>query len=144
VNAGGGAIQGRCHCGRIGFRFESAIAPQAMVLRRCGCSFCRAHAARYFSDPGGSVRFDIAEAAALRRYRFGLNSADFLICGECGVFIAATAEIEGKSYATLNANCFVLDEALTLEAPVGAYESESLEQRMARRAARWTPVAGTI
>ncbi|MFI4979828.1 MAG: GFA family protein [Nevskiales bacterium] len=140
----GGAIQGRCHCGRIGFRFDTAIAPQAMALRRCGCSFCRAHAARYFSDPDGYVRFEITRPEALRRYRFGLNSADFLICGACGVFIAATTEIEGKTYATLNANCFVLDEPLTLEAPVGAYESESLEQRMARRAERWTPVLGTI
>ncbi len=115
-----------------------------MALRRCSCSFCRAHAARYFSDPAGSVRFDIAAPAALQRYRFGLNSADFLLCRECGVFIAAATEIEGKAYATLNANCFVLDQALTLEAPVGAYESETLEQRMARRAQRWTPVVEAV
>ena len=139
----GGTIRGRCHCGRIAFRFESALAPQALSLRRCGCSFCRRHGARTTSDPAGSVRFDIAEASALRRYRFGLRSADFLLCAECGVYLGAMIEVNGRAYATLNANCFE-GEALTQDAPIVVYEGETLEQRMARRVAKWTPLVGAV
>lgn len=138
------AIRGGCHCGKIGFRFETRFAPQALPLRRCGCSFCRKHGARTTSDPAGSVRFEISDPAVLRRYRFGLRSADFLLCAECGTYLAELIEDGGKAYATLNANCFEHAELLTQDAPVVVYEGETLEQRIARRAARWTPVSGSI
>lgn len=137
-------IHGRCHCGSIGFRFETRLTPQTLPLRRCGCSFCRKHGARTTSDPAGSVRFEINDPALLRRYRFGLRSADFLLCAECGTYLAALIEDGGKVYATLNANCFEQAELLTQDAPVVIYESETLEQRMARRAERWTPVVGAV
>lgn len=133
-------IRGRCHCGAIAFEFDTAIAPAALNLRRCGCSFCRAHGARTTSDPAGSVRFVFAQPERLHRYRFGLRSADFLVCGECGVYLAAMIEHEGRGYATLNANCFELAEPLEQEAPVVRYEGETLQQRMIRRVAKWTPV----
>ena len=144
MSEAGDSIQGRCHCGRIGFRFDTALTSTALPLRRCDCSFCRRHGARTTSDPAGSVRFEIAEPAALRRYRFGLRSADFLLCAECGTYLAALIEHGGKVYATLNANCFEQAELLTQDAPVVVYESETLEQRMARRVAKWTPVSGPI
>ncbi len=144
MSAAGGTIRGRCHCGRIGFRFETRLAPQTLPLRRCDCSFCRRHGARTTSDPAGSVRFEIGDAAALRRYRFGLRSADFLLCAECGTYLAALIEHDGKAYATLNANCFEQAELLTQDAPIAIYEGETLEQRTARRVAKWTPVLGTI
>jgi len=144
VSEAGGSIRGRCHCGRIGFRFDTPLAPQDLPLRRCGCSFCRRHGARTCSDPAGSVRFEISEPAALHRYRFGLRSADFLLCAECGTYLAALIEHDGKAYATLNANCFEQAELLTQDAPMVIYESETLEQRMARRVAKWTPVSGPI
>ena len=144
MSEAGGTIRGHCHCGRIGFRFETRFTPQTLPLRRCGCSFCRRHGARTTSDPAGSVRFEISEPAALRRYRFGLRSADFLLCAECGTYLAALIETGGKAYATLNANCFEQAELLTQDAPLVVYDSETLEQRMARRVAKWTPVSGPI
>ena len=138
------AIHGRCHCGRIGFRFDTLLAPQDLPLRRCGCSFCRRHGARTTSDAAGSVQFEIGEPTALRRYRFGLRSADFLLCAECGTYLAALIETAAGAYTTLNANCFEQAEALTQDAPIVVYENETLEQRMARRVARWTPVSGGI
>jgi hypothetical protein len=135
-------IHGRCHCGRIEFQFDTALAPQQLPLRRCGCSFCRKHGARTTSDPAGTVRFSVREPQALSRYRFGLRSADFLLCAHCGAYVAAMMEHEGRGYATLNANCF--DEAALLEqeAPLVHYEAETLEQKQARRMAKWTPVSG--
>ena len=137
-------IRASCHCGRIGFCFDTPLAPQDLPLRRCGCSFCRRHGARTCTDPAGSVRFEISEPAALRRYRVGLRSADFLLCAECGTYLAALIEVGGKAYATLNANCFEQAEMLTQDAPIVVYEGETLEQRMARRVAKWTPVSGSI
>lgn len=133
-------IRGLCHCGALGFEFDSAVAPERMALRRCGCSFCRKHGARTTTDPAGSVRFVLTRPEALRRYRFGTRSADFLVCGECGAYLAAMLEHEGRSYATLNANCFELDAPLQQEAPMVHYEGESADQRRARRIAKWTPV----
>jgi hypothetical protein len=144
VSPAAGTIRGRCHCGRIGYRFDTALALEALPLRRCACSFCRRHGARTTSDAAGSVRFEIADAAALRRYRFGLRSADFLLCGKCGTYLAAVIETDAGAYATLNANCFEQADLLLQEAPLVVYEGETLEQRMARRQAKWTPVAGMI
>jgi hypothetical protein len=137
-------IHGRCHCGALGFEFDSAIAPQQLGLRRCGCSFCRKHGARTTSDPAGAVRFVLARPAALRRYRFATRSADFLLCAECGTYLAAIIEHPGHAWATLNANCFELDAPLLQEAPLVHYEAETPGQRHARRMAKWTPVQGTI
>jgi hypothetical protein len=136
-------IRGACHCGAIGFTFDTALAPEALNLRRCGCSFCRKHGARTTSDPAGSVRFIMHRPDLLRRYRFGLRTADFLVCGGCGAYLAAMIEVAGRGYATLNANCFELDEVLGQEAPLVRYEEETAEQRIARRVARWTPVEAT-
>lgn len=136
-------IHGRCHCGRIEFHFDTALTPQQLPLRRCGCSFCRKHGARTTSDPAGTVRFGVRESQDLRRYRFGLHTADFLLCARCGAYLAAMIKHEGRAYATLNANCFDDVAVLEQEAPLVHYEGETAEQRRARRMARWTPVSGS-
>ena len=134
-------ITGRCHCGALRFEFETAIAPAALGLRCCGCSFCRKHGARTTSDPAGRVRFVHPRPDALRRYRFGLRTADFLLCGECGAYLAALIESGSRAWATLNANCFELDAALEQHAQPVRYEAETAQQKKARRMAKWTPVA---
>lgn len=73
------------------------------------------------------------------RYRFGANTADYLICPRCGIYVGATAELEGGLFATLNLNAF--DEpCLELEAAPVSYEGESVEGKAARRRERWTPL----
>lgn len=134
------SIHGRCHCGALAFEFHTAQEPRQLGLRSCACGFCRKHGARTTSDPAGSVRFTHPRPEALRRYRFGTRSADFLLCAECGAYLGAVMEHHGRAYATLNANCFELDPPLAQAAPPVHYEAETLEQKMARRAARWTPV----
>jgi hypothetical protein len=74
-----------------------------------------------------------------RRYRFHTRSADFLLCSCCGVYIAATLTARRGAFATLNVNA--IEEVLSTPAatPV-SYGSETVEQRLARRQERWTPV----
>src|SRR5688572_16101991 len=80
--------EGHCHCRAIGFRYRTALAPKDWVIRACQCSFCRAHAALSTSDPAGTLEF-MEYAAAAHRYQFGLKTADFLLCGNCGTYVGA-------------------------------------------------------
>jgi hypothetical protein len=102
------------------------------------CSFCRKHGARTTSDPNGEVRI-LVHASKPLRYRFELETADFLVCEVCGIYMAAVISIGNLSYATLNIN--VLDSApeFTQDALPVSYESENASQRIERRAKNWTP-----
>lgn len=126
---------GSCHCGalRVAFETERPLAPRA-----CSCSFCRRHGARTVSDAGGSAT--LALGPETLRYRFGTKSTDFLICGRCGVYVGALAEIGGDRFATLNLNCFD-DPRPELAAEPASYEGEDPAARAARRRERWTPVS---
>ena len=136
------AFEGRCHCGAIGFTFRSEPSTRWGV-RACQCSFCRGHGARTVSDPEGSVTFQITEASKLRRYRFGTRSSEFLICGDCGVYVAALLTSSNGQFATLNINTIRAPLDVPEAVPV-SYEGESGEQRQSRREQRWTPVAGAV
>ena len=100
------AFVGHCHCGNIELVFETGRALKDLPLRVCGCSFCVRHGGRYTSDPGGALRFTVQNPAHEVRYRFGMETADFLICGTCGVFLAAMTSADGSAYAVVNVNTF--------------------------------------
>ena len=132
--------EGHCHCGNIALAFETEKSASEIPLRSCGCTFCQRHGGRYTSDPNGRVRFTFNAPDRLIRYRFGLKTADFLICGVCGVFVAAMTEVESRRYAVINVNCFDRAAELTGRCTAMDYDGENDEDRTARRTARWTPV----
>jgi hypothetical protein len=132
-------FEGRCHCGAITFELRTSRPPGQWAVRACQCSFCRSHGARTISDPEGSVRFCIPDISKLNRYRFGLRSADFFVCRDCGVYVAAVITSAGGQFATLNVNVL----SPPVDVPVAtaiSFEGESPEQKLARREQRWTPV----
>jgi hypothetical protein len=133
-------LTGRCHCGNLTFGFETTIPIAQLQLRADQCSFCRKHGARTTSDPDGRARISAREPREVVRYRFGQGTADFLVCGRCGIYLGALLTTgDGSAYATLNVNCFErTDELIQPTAPV-SYEGESAPERIARRRARWTP-----
>jgi len=131
---------GGCHCGNLRYALETKLALTALPLRACQCSFCRHHGALSTSDPQGTVSFEIRDPAQLTRYRFGLKTADFLICSRCGIYVGATIEDSGKRWAILNANALDDVAKLTQELTKHDYEGEDVAQRMMRRKSRWTPV----
>lgn len=132
--------RGGCHCGALRYALETGLPLTGLPLRACQCSFCRAHGALSTSDPAGSVRFEL-QAAPLR-YRFGLRTADFLVCARCGVYVGATIEDAGRAWAILNANTLDGVAALTQPPAPMNYDGEDAGARMARRKARWTPASG--
>lgn len=131
--------RGGCHCGALRYALETALPLAALPLRACQCSFCRAHGARSTSDPSGTVRYEIQVEPL--RYRFGLKTADFLICSRCGSYLGATFEDAGRTWTVLNANTLDGVAALTQPPTPVDYSGEDETARRARRRARWTPVA---
>ena len=131
--------RGGCHCGAVQVTFDSARAPAETQVRACQCTFCRAHGGLTVSDPQGSVRIE-ARRDALVRYRFGLKTADFLICGRCGVYLGATCEVDGRRYAVININALADRAAFTMPVAPVVYDGENAVERVARRKQRWTPV----
>lgn len=125
---------GQCQCGAIRFAFES---DRQLAPRACQCSFCRKHGARTVTDPGGSA--ELALGPETLCYRFGSKVADYLICGRCGVYVGALAEIDGRAYVTLNLNAFD-DPQADLEAAPVSYDGEGAAAKADRRRSRWTPV----
>ncbi len=137
-------LTGRCHCGNLEVSFETGRRPADLTLRACACSFCRRHGARCVSDPEGAVRITVRDQARLTRYRFGLETADFLVCGACGVYLGAVITAGDSAYATLNINTFDAPEAFGAEAVPIDYDREGADQRRARRKAKWTPVLAIV
>lgn len=132
-------FSGRCHCGNIEFTFQSRLSAEQLPVRACSCSFCRAHGVRTTSDPHGRARITAHSADQLIRYRFGLKTADFLVCGRCGIYVGAVMAMEQACYAVLNINTFDCAESFKQEARPVSYDCETEAERIHRRQANWTP-----
>ena len=130
-------FDGGCHCGNLTYVFEATRDLAELGLRACMCSFCRAHGARNTSDPNGNMRIKVADATKLQRYRFGLRTADFLICKDCGVYIGALLE----DRFTVNVNTFRDKPPLDFPLRPNDYGAEDANGRVGRRREKWTPVA---
>ena len=130
-------IEGRCHCGNLGFELETERTWETIGPRECDCSFCRAHATRCVSDPAGRAAVFVADPGRLVRYQFGLRTAEFLVCGGCGVYIGAYAEEEDiGGLSTLNLRATPHHERPGRSV---SYGPEAATSRRARRRDRWTP-----
>ena len=136
---------GGCHCGNIRLRFSTELDPSQIEVRACQCSFCVKHGSRAVADPDGRLTVSVKDIKRLRKYRFGLRTADYLICGECCVYVAAIAgddviarEDDARAIVIINA----LDDqrAFNREPTPVDFDGESIEQRQARRRLRWMPV----
>ena len=132
------AYDGGCHCGALRVRFTPARTAEEVPLRQCACSFCRKHGATTATDADGRLHIEVVDLDEAVRYRFGLRTADFLLCGRCGVYVAAVMETEAGAVATLNVN--ILDDraAFTAEPTSVDYGEEEAHARRLRRARAWT------
>jgi hypothetical protein len=120
--------------------YRTAVAPERWPIRACQCTFCRAHGALSTSDPEGSLQFVEHMPGALHRYRFGQRTADFLLCGECGMYLGAMMQSEGTAFGVINVRMLypLLDRLRHPERM--SYDNEGLDERRMRRERRWTPI----
>jgi 8-oxo-dGTP diphosphatase len=129
---------GTCHCGAIGFAYDTAVTPSAWPIRACACQFCRSHGAATTSDPAGAMQIVCRDPTQLAGYRFGLRTADFWLCRTCGVYLGATT-IDGR-FGIINTHAMA-DRTLALSpGHAVSYDGETAGSRIERREQRWTPV----
>jgi len=130
---------GGCHCGNIHVRLRLSKPPEESPLRACTCSFCRSHNPRIVADPKGLFEVWADDWSLVENYRFGTRTSDFLICRRCGVFIAAVQEMTEGIRAVVNANCLDDRGRFTSAPTMHEFQEETIESRLARRAANWMP-----
>jgi hypothetical protein len=135
-------LTGSCHCGAVKAAFDISRTPAELGVRACQCSFCRRHGAVNTSDPEGKFTIE-ADVEDVHRYRFGLRTADFVICRRCGVYVAAVMGSGGGMRSTANVAGLRMQEFLDLSVPPIVYEAETTEDRIARRRTKWTPTRFT-
>jgi hypothetical protein len=126
---------GACHCGVVHAAYET---DQPVRLRQDGCSFCSSRGVKSASDPEG--RLQLTARKHLTRYRFGHKTADFLICPECGTYVATHMESPHGSIGVINVVGLNITELKNLPATLTSLEDETTEERLQRRIARWTPM----
>jgi hypothetical protein len=133
-------LAGHCHCRAVRVILEPSRPAADLPLRACQCSFCRTRGALTTADPAGHL-FVEAAPGSLNRYRFGLRVTDFLLCAECGTYVAAVSDIAGQAMGVLNVRGVDLTGFEGREPDPMIYDDETADQRLARRQDRWMPVS---
>jgi hypothetical protein len=131
--------KGGCHCGAIRVKFRSEVTAAEHAVRACQCDFCRKHGSRAVSDPNGLTEITVLDGLKMSPYRFGFRTADYIVCRECGVYVAAVMTEGDRAWSVTIVSA--LDDAADFTGPVEPvdYSAEQDEERKARRRARWTP-----
>lgn len=132
--------EGACHCGSVVVWFDSDRPVDETQARACTCSFCARHGAHVVSDPAGWMEVRSAPGT-LNHYRFASGAVDFLLCNECGVYVAATIQDGEATLGIVNAVGAGLDAFKATPAAAMDYSAESPEQKLVRRRGKWTPAA---
>lgn len=134
------SFKGQCHCGAIAFDYLTSLSLDRWPIRACQCGFCREHGALSTSDPNGELRFSSSAPEKLQRYQFAMQTAEFLICKNCGVYIGATIGAPSGRYGIANTRALLVPMSASDKTVAASYDLESHSERIARREKRWTPV----
>ncbi len=127
--------EGSCHCGAVIAQYETD-AP--VILRQDGCGFCSSRGVKSASDPNG--RLALEARLELQRYRFGHQTADFLLCPTCGTYIAAQMESPHGQVGVLNVVGLSIEELNDAPTTFASLDGEDVDERIERRLSRWTPM----
>lgn len=130
---------GSCHCGAVQVDLTLSRPPAELRLRACGCGFCGGRGSRTISDPEGEATIRAESPNALIRYRFGLRTADYLLCVACGSYVAAV-QPDDPPLAVINVGGLGVPEFEGREPEPVDYAGETVEARLARRRGYWMPV----
>ena len=114
--------KGGCHCGNLRIAFETKISPAEIEVRACQCTFCRKHSSLAVTDPAGRLAIHVEREDRLGRYAFGLQTAEYLICKTCGVYVAAVTTGESEPRGIAIVSC--LDERRQFTSAPVAVDSE--------------------
>jgi hypothetical protein len=94
--------RGNCHCGAVGFEYQTKQPVDDWFVRACECSFCAKHGAIYTSDPAGSLRFCTRTHRRSRATASGTRRRTSFFCGRCGGYLGAIMEEGGQVLFVMN------------------------------------------
>jgi hypothetical protein len=125
---------GGCNCGRVRVQVL-AREDSKFISKACSCGFCRGHAAVMLSAPDGLMLLGLPPRADT--YNCGFGITEFHVCGNCGVFVAATWP-DGKTL--LGAANLLAIEHSYLDRPLAVdFDKETIAERQARKRQTWMP-----
>jgi hypothetical protein len=130
---------GACHCGAIQVELNLTEPAAEIRVRACQCGLCRRRDTRTVADAAGLAIIRASSSADLARYRFGLSTADYLICKRCGIYVAAVQHDAGQLMSVVNVAGLDVPEFRAAAGEAVSYEGETVAQRLARRRAYWMP-----
>lgn len=130
-------LAGGCHCGALRFHLDWPEPEPELPARRCSCSFCTRFNGTWTSHPAARLELVSRVSEPPIRYRFATGTADFLICGTCGIAVAAIDATGDGLRAVVNVN--TLDRPLRCELShsTSRFDGESRTRRLARRQSAW-------
>src|SRR3546814_16468946 len=118
----------------MGGPYGGAAAPADTAVRVCQFSFCRQHGSRAVSDSQGKLTVTIHDAEVVQRYRFGLATADYFLCGRCGVYVVAVLTDGDGLYGIAIVNALDNAEQFTQASKPADYSAEGEADRQIGRA----------
>ena len=130
-------IEGRCHCGNIGYRLNWPGDGAEIPVRACGCTFCTKHAGVWTSHREADLVVTVRDESAISKYGFGTGSADFYVCSRCGVVPFVISAIDNHLYAVVNINTFERIDPSTFVRTTTNFDGEDIESRLERRKCNW-------
>lgn len=130
-------IEGKCHCGNVGYSLLWPDDGKPIPARVCTCTFCTKHGGTWTSHRHAQLCVRVRDSAGLHRYRFGTQTAEFHVCARCGVVPFATAAIEGQLFAVVNVNTFESLDPASLSRSTVSFDGEETGDRVARRKRNW-------
>jgi len=86
------------------------------------------------------MSFGVSDRTTIIRYRFATKTAEFLICGRCGIYVGAQMKEQGGTYAIANLCALDVYADFTFKPEPMDYSAEDSTARRLRRSNRWTPV----
>lgn len=94
-------LQGRCHCGAVGWRFQGEVADATI----CNCTVCRRYGVLWiYGEDGHDVHVD-DPTAKLTSYTRGSGSISFNFCSRCGNLVSwrgMKARANGRTRMAVN------------------------------------------
>lgn len=128
-------VSGGCYCGNIRLTVSLSKDLSAFNPRACDCDFCLKHGSAYVSDSRGALRIQIREVGQVNRFRQGSNTAEMLVCRQCGVLVGALYQETDRLFGTLNA------KALDCRASFGPEQTVSPKSLAAdQKVQRWRDI----
>lgn len=130
-------IHGSCHCRNISFVFTWEPDPVEIAARACACCFCVKHGGVWTSHPQGSLSVQVKEPSLVSRYGFGTHTAEFHVCGRCGIVPVVTSRIDDHLYAVVSVNAFDNVDPSRISRASTSFDGEGEGARLARRKKNW-------